>query len=375
MVLYDKVKNLDKRYSWSFLGLLIGIVGVGYAIYTEYNNRETIDLSFEIVSNTNVLDVNEEVSDLVVNYKNENILQSNRNLKVLTVRISNTGTKHITNFDYDKHQDWGFKIKHGSIVNSPELIAASNLYLEESIANISLDTLGNVLFPKVIIESGEYFTVKVLTISNSSKNPTVLPLGKISGINKLKVFESQLTSKELDFWEKLLIGNFFVHIARIFFYLILISIVFIGFGIPLTKVSDYIESHEDKRKIEKFKKNTSLEIDDNVTKVFVLFTNYKKSFLLKAQNILSKKETLENLLRVISAQQEKFDVIKEEIPELFVPYNGNYFIGEAGRIYPLDFIITKLKEFGAIEKKGDNYKVNEKFVKPLNEFIYFLNVQ
>lgn len=375
MGIFSNIKNLDSKFSWSFLGFLIGIAGFGYAIYIDYNNDEYTDLSFEIISNTNVLDLNEEINDLVVNYKGENILQTNRNLKVLTVRINNTGTKHINNFDYDQGQNWGFKIKNGNIVNNPELISASNAYLKESILNIKADTLGKVIFPKIIIESGENFVVKVLTISSISENPTIQPFGKIAGINKFNVYETELESKELNFWQKLLVGNFLVHFVRFFFYLIVIIIFSVSFGLTMSKISDSFQAYKDKKKIDKYRKNTSLEIDKNLDKVFEIFIKYKKPFLLKAQTVLSKKEILLRLLKLNSIQQEKLQIVRDESPELFEPYSRE-FIREASSVYPLnDFVISRLKKYEVIEEKDDDVEIDENFVKALNDFIYFLKIQ
>jgi hypothetical protein len=375
MGIFSNIKNLDSKFSWSFLGFLIGIAGFGYAIYIDYNNDEYTDLSFEIVSNTNVLDLNEEINDLVVNYKGENILQTNRNLKVLTVRVNNTGTKHINNFDYDQSQDWGFKVKNGNIVNNPELISASNSYLKESISNIKADTLGKVIFPKIIIESGENFVVKVLTISSISENPTIQPFGKIAGINKFKVYEAELKSKELNFWQKLLVGNFLVHFVRFFFYLIVIAIFSIGFGLTMSKISDFFQGIKSKKNIEKYRKNTSLEIDENLDKVFEIYIKYQKSFLIKAQKMLSNKDTLLRILKLNSIQHEKLKIARDESPELFEPYSRE-FVREASAVYPLnDFVIRKLKDYEVLKENDDDVDINENFVKALNDFIYFLKIQ
>lgn len=375
MGILSNFKNLDSKFSWSFLGFLIGIAGFGYAVYIDYNNDEYTDLSFEIISNTNVLDLNEDINDLVVNYKGENILQTNRNLKVLTVRINNTGTKHINNFDYDQSQEWGFKIKDGTIVNNPELISASNNYLKESISTIKADTLSKVIFPKIIIESGENFVVKVLTISNISDNPTIQPFGKIAGVKTFKVFETEIKSQELNFWQNLMVGNFLVHFVRFFAYLFIIIIFSIAFGFTMSKISDSIQDYKIKRNIEKYRKNTSLEIDENLDKIFEIYIDYKKSFLLKAQKVLSKKDVLLAIMKLNSIQQEKLKIAKSEAPELFEPYQRE-FIREASESYPLnDFVIKKLKDFEVIKEQDDDIVLNEKFVEALNDFIYFLKIQ
>jgi len=40
MPLFKKLKTLDTKFSWSFFGFLIGIIGVSYAIYVDQFKEE-----------------------------------------------------------------------------------------------------------------------------------------------------------------------------------------------------------------------------------------------------------------------------------------------------------------------------------------------
>lgn len=376
MKLWTNIKGLDSKFSWSFLGFLIGVIGFGYAFYIENIKKEYSEISYEILSNTNVLDLNEKVGNLEVIYNDENILQTNRNLKVLTVRVINTGTKHINQDDYDQTQNWGFKIKNATIVNTPELISSTNDYLKSSLADIEIDTLNRVFLPKVIIEPQESFTLKVLTISKSNANTSISPFGKIAGINKFKVLKNERKEKELSYWEKLTLGNFGIHALRFFLYIICVIIFGLFFSLLVSSVNDFFEKKKIKKHIKKYKNNTKLEVDENMNKVFEIYKDYKESFIKKSQSILSKEDILKTIINLNEIQEKKLTLIKSEDNELFEPYRRE-FINETYESYPLnDFVIKKLQEFSVIKINENNaVTINHDFVKVLNDFVYFLKLQ
>lgn len=376
MGIWKNVRNLDSKFSWSFLGFLIGILGIGYAIYIENFKKDYKEISFEILSKTNVLDLNEKINDLAVTYKGENILTTNRSLKVLTVRVNSNGTKDVNQFDYDQNQEWGFSILEGEIVNNPEILSASNSYLQNSINSIRLDSLNRIVFPKVIIESNENFLVKVLIICDVGQNPDILPFGKIAGIKKFQVFQSERAVQELSFWQKLIYGGIGIHISRFIFYFLCLVLFLLVFGISASKISIFLEEKKKKKNIEKYRKNTTLEINENLDKVFEIYMNYQESFLRKAHRLISKKEILINALDLNEIQQKKLELIRDEDPELFEPYRRE-FVREAFETYPLnDFLIKKLKDYDVIRVSDEEgVSVNNEMVKAINDFVYFLKIQ
>lgn len=55
MELIMKIKNLDSKFSWSFLGFVIGIIGIGISIYAIFFHHPAPDLTYRVLTNTNVV--------------------------------------------------------------------------------------------------------------------------------------------------------------------------------------------------------------------------------------------------------------------------------------------------------------------------------
>src|SRR5664279_1508531 len=85
--------RLERRYAWSFLGFVVGVFGIALGILALRERRPEITFSF--VAESNVLDVHTPVSALDVLYRGKNIQKLGLNLRIITVRIENTGAVDI----------------------------------------------------------------------------------------------------------------------------------------------------------------------------------------------------------------------------------------------------------------------------------------
>ena len=92
------------RGIWNW-AIIIGIVGllvtiIGVVVTLRYERRP--GLTVEVIGESDVLDVRRPLEDLVVEFGGEDIERTNRNLRVVTVRISNAGSADILQNQYDR---------------------------------------------------------------------------------------------------------------------------------------------------------------------------------------------------------------------------------------------------------------------------------
>jgi hypothetical protein len=183
----EKNKEESKPKLWKTLNFwfgIIGIIGFLFSIFT-YIYTAKPDLKYNLLANTSVLDVKEAVNKLSVTYDSINILESNQNISIILLEIKNEGDKNITLNDFDQRSQFGIKIIGGRLLKKPELITSSdNDYFKDVILNYSKD---DVKFKYKLIDTDQYFRIKLLVLHPKKNIPIVKPIGKISGMNKIDV--------------------------------------------------------------------------------------------------------------------------------------------------------------------------------------------
>ena len=113
----DKIKNISNNLAWSLLGFVLAVIFGSITIYTEFFRDDRPAIQFEILSDSSVLDVREEVSDLEIIYDGNDLRRSGQSLRVLVVRVSNTGGDDILNSYYDDNALLGFSVENGELVS------------------------------------------------------------------------------------------------------------------------------------------------------------------------------------------------------------------------------------------------------------------
>ncbi|NER97959.1 MAG: hypothetical protein F6J86_29630 [Symploca sp. SIO1B1] len=201
MSFWNRLKNLDKTFSWSFFGFLLGAIGLplgGFGVWA-YFNSPSPKLTYEVLTNTPVFDIREEnVDKLQVVYDGVDITNSQLTLQVINFRVINNGRVDITKSMYDpENAPLGLRISVGEIVQAPVIIAASDdEYLKDNL-KVEIVKQNEIQFNPVILNSRDYFTVKLLALV---PNGTVdlQPIGKIAGISKIKLNESYQESVKIE---------------------------------------------------------------------------------------------------------------------------------------------------------------------------------
>ena len=250
MPLFQWFRKLEKRYALSFLGFLLALVFGALAIYTSFFQERKPNLKYEILSNTPVLDIHEQLSKLSIVYAGRDIKESGQSLSVMTIRIINDGQQDILKSHYDENDPVGLAIVNGEIIETPELLYASNSYLQNNL-RVMPETSYKIRFSNVILERGEFFILKLLIIqTGASIPPDVGPVGKVAGIKEIEVTRPYKENFKQSFWIHTFGGNWLVQIIRIIAYTILSILALLS----LIGLSSIAEKVKRRLLVKKFKK-------------------------------------------------------------------------------------------------------------------------
>lgn len=356
---FYKMTDKYKSKIGTVLGLLLAFFSIAYAVYVDEFKVEKPEIIFEIHSKTPVFDLNEQLTDLEISYKGVDVKLTNENLELITIKITNIGEKDITEYDYAKEVPFGLKIMNGKIVERPIVLESSNEFLQEYI-NVRNDSANNIFFDKIQFDKDQYFTMKVLTISNLSDTICLRPLGKVSGmIENIKIVEENSEDYlEPSFFKRLTNDNLGIHIARFFYYLFCIGVFSFFVGLPISKLVESIDTSKRKKNIRKYKKHQRTPMTGNKETVLNLYNGYGSYCLYWISGLIEDQDKLNSVLQLIEEKGKHLD-------------QDNY-----RNKYPDNFadIIFILKEKNVLFPIEEKWNFNAQFRTELEEFIYFIEI-
>ena len=145
------VPKFSLRKTTAIVVATLGFVGAIVSLYAFFFQEKKVDLQYEIIANTNVLDINADVSKLDIIYNGISLKQKDEHLRIINLRVINRGTDNILKEYFDDNDLLGFKIMGGKVIEKPEVIETSSNYLKRNLI-ITLDTADRIKLSKVIIE-------------------------------------------------------------------------------------------------------------------------------------------------------------------------------------------------------------------------------
>ena len=196
--------------------LAVGVLSVLLA-YLALKEPEP-GVTFETISDTNVLDLRRPLLDLNIVFRGQNVQEQDLNLRIVTVNIVNSGEVDILASHYDHEDNWGMKFKNGEVIES-RLVDASSEYLRSKVVpqRLGVDTIA---FPKVIFEKGAFFAIEVLILHPKSESPSISSVGKIAGIDRITVLTRPLAREDIGLVSELFQGSALIQVVRTIVYLI-----------------------------------------------------------------------------------------------------------------------------------------------------------
>lgn len=86
MSIISNIAAIDRKFAWSFFGFVLAVFFGGITIYNEFIRNPNPSLSVQILSDTNVLDVRENVPELKIVYGDVDIKSLSQTLSVVVFR-------------------------------------------------------------------------------------------------------------------------------------------------------------------------------------------------------------------------------------------------------------------------------------------------
>lgn len=353
---------LESVVSKTFI-VLIGLVGAIVTIYA-FLQEKTVDVRYEIIANTNVLDFNADISKLAVIYDSTNLKETKENLRIITVKIVNNGDQHLLKEYYDENEPLGLKISAGKIIEKPEIIQTSDDYLKRNLKIQEYPAGDYISFSQVILESGEFYIVKFLILHKKNDAPKIISLGKIAGQKRITVVNSADVKTEQSFWVNTYEGNVWTQLLRLISYF-LAGVLIIVLIIVISEQIDSKREKKRKRKIiDDFKGLKTYEytrMDD------ALFDRYKSEggrHLQQMDNLLKDENELNETYKKISEELKSKEFrrhrrIQDDKLRLFYEQNSWSLIHE-------------MINDGIIFNEQDALRINQAMKDTLEKFLAFL---
>ena len=364
MGLIAKLAQIDKKFSWSFLGFILATLFGGIAIYTEFIRDTSPAVKYEILSNTKILDVKEDVTGLSIIYNNEDIRKARKTLSVLIVRISNEGRSPILKTYYDHASPLGLSISSGEIIIA-EVISATTDYLRQN-AGISVRNPSNVEFSQMIIEPNESFTMKILILNPEQSALTIFPKGKIAGVKKLLLDDRQSEQTKETFIMKVVSGSLWVQVMRTLVYVVAFILLLIVVIVPSIYISEKKDQWKRNGIVKQFKSRTDSALNDLNVELYAFYKGHGLRALQGMKKIFGNDSRFQNLVKEACSYPSELKDI-DEIERRIVIED----LSPDGILANPLFTLELMMKMGLISKVGQQYTRNEERIKAMNEFVRF----
>lgn len=366
MPFWSKIAEFDRKYPSSSLGtaigLLIGLFGIYIALFYEKHPQ----LRYDILSQAPVYSIRENVGDLDIMFKGENIRQKHESLSVITLRVSNPGSSDIELGSFDPQDLPGFEVTEGKIIVEPEIIHTTSPYLKKTVKLVALNDRTYTISP-LILDRDQSFTVKLLVLSPEVANPQVRSFGKIAGVPRIDVTAMPPSEEHRSLWWRTFSGDTVVQVLRCLAYTIGTFAVIGGLVGLISAIAGTISKRHRRHLVRKF---GQLLGHDPTYKEHLLFKSYielGESFIVQLNAAFSDRALLGKRVREF---RDLLDPAKPKSPEqaeLFQAGYPHYALPPISqRIIPI------LMRHQIVELDGDRLIVDEQTAGTASKFESFL---
>lgn len=251
------IRSIINASAWSFIGILLTVI---FFYWQEYRNP--FDFKIELVDQFNLVEVKENISDLKILYKNDDLLSSGKIIKVVRFNIKNTGDTLLQSY-YDQLEPFGLRFMKSKVLNAEVIESNSDNLFEQLISkNQSLPNseYSDLIFSKLIFDEGDSISIKVTLLQESQDSLVVTPLGKLANIKAITISSPTAeTEKKIPTWAYFAGGYFGLAVFMI------ISILIISYSETRSrkkKLNQYINDHGALRDTEAEIGKLYLEVSD-----------------------------------------------------------------------------------------------------------------
>ncbi|WP_227339615.1 hypothetical protein [Sphingopyxis sp. P8] len=239
--------GIAKKRWFRTLGVISVIIAVPTALLSippiqEWFFERNPKLSVELASEIPVVNLNRGMDGLTVTLNGESLNSAKETLVATKVIFRNYGKSGIGPNDVSISDPIGFQIKGGRIVRITGFSASTNHLLKFS--NPKLKNNQITISNDIIIDSDNTLTFDVLVKKPSKSVIYILPTGKISNLDRIKIIDSRSTGLTESFVERSFFGNFGIQSARTVVY----SLLGLSLAAGTIQITSFISSLWRKRK-------------------------------------------------------------------------------------------------------------------------------
>lgn len=361
-----KLAMVEKKFAWSFLGFILAAIFGGIALYTEFLRKDNPVITYEILSNTKILDVKEDVTGLSISYSGEDIRKARKTLSVLLIKIGNEGRSPILKSYYDNNSPLGLSINQGEVIKA-EITAGTTDYLRQN-ASISIRGSSSVEFNQIIIEPNESLTAKLLVLNPEQYSPTIVPKGKIAGVKQFLLIDRTSDQTKETFWMKVISGSLWVQASRTVIYTIVFFILIAIIIAPTVYISEKKAGLKRSRVIRQFKSVADSVSNELNTDVYQFYKENGLTVLKRIIKILANERQLKALLKKYDVRLSDTELVLEREEALaMASVEGREDLLTKPNLFTAETIL-KLR---LVTKTGEGYTRNEEKIKAMDEFVQF----
>jgi hypothetical protein len=231
----------------NILGFILAIFAFIVSVYFYFVGPS---ITYTIISNINVFDINKNINDLTIKYKNFDII--NKKLLYIVIKVENDGLKDISERDYG-YRSWGLDFANCQI-KSLRLLDGSSDYIKKElnpcIENNTNRTESKMTFNSILFDRGEFAYLELLLITDKSSSFEINPFGKLSGMRK---FNIRILNYKKNLFQKLFEGTTWINFLRFLIFGLLFIIVLISAAIGAFSISDMLLKRKKRRFIKQLK--------------------------------------------------------------------------------------------------------------------------
>jgi len=297
----EKFANIDKKFAWSFLGFVLAVFFGGLTIYNEFIKVHDPQMVVEILSDTNVLDLKENLPELKILYGDVDIKSVGKDLSVVVFRVKNVGGASILGGFYDANSPVEITVSNGEFLKF-EKVGSSNEYLTNSAKATKINP-SSIRLPNVIMEPGESYTLKALIIHATRTGTLIKSSGKIAGMRNIPIVRVEANKENESFWSKVFSGSIGVQATRAPLYFFAFIFALAAIFAPPIAISEALQKRARKKSVSQFKKHIDAPLPDGHQAIFECYLNNGLSPLVRARKMLGDHEKLRDALEKLSQRQ------------------------------------------------------------------------
>lgn len=328
-----KGNQIDQRFSWSFFGVMLS-VGFGlFGIYTAFFYEKKPRLVVQQLSSSPVLSVRENVSKLDIVFDGEDIRKKNQTLTLVTLRLANLGNADILKSSFDDNHLPSVALPSTKIIQA-DVTNSSDQYLQDAVKLTILDETSFSITP-AIIESNQFFDIKLILLHDVANTPHVELKGKIAGVAKIEFVNSADIVASKGYIADTFGGGVAVQFGRSFFYFLVTLVVIIGLAVVSDKLANALKQARRRSVVNKFKIGSGLAFSKQDDEVFNEYVTQGELFLVRVSQLLNDEEKLAQLI----TQPKEDASVRENQEEEF-----RFELAMAGHPFDrtvIDFLLSK----------------------------------